>query len=202
MQAGDFGRRPLRRLRDLQVWVAIGLAFIAVWAALLLGRFLSDRAIVVSIPARTVAGMTSPGGLPAGEVVAGDSTLQAQVAHPSTTQGLWYLLEWLPLVIAVGLLLTLLLRMVRAVGRGEMFAAETVSGLRRLGAVAMANGPVLFVTHAVSGFLLARTVTSLAQFSPDLGDWVPWWLAGFVFLIIAGLVDRGRSLQTELDQVI
>jgi hypothetical protein len=195
-------RRPdwLGELQGLTVLVGV----VAVAAsAVRVGTAAGDDGVPVDLQARSLDGVAGVRPEAGGVTVAADSTVEAVVTDPSGQQVLLWTLTWMPTVVLVVAVLTLLFRTLRDARRGDPFTAGTVRRLRVLAVVALVGGEVAAVTESLCGMALVDTVL------PDGGGFygtlllpVGWVFAGVGFLALGEMVRRGRALREELDGVV
>jgi hypothetical protein len=95
-------------------------------------------------------------------------------------------------------------RLVRRVLATHAFTAETVNGLRRLGYLVLIGGVVAELVRSVA-LMVLRDTALRTGFDSWFLEWRIdfWWLLlGLVILAFAQVVEHGRALRAELDEVI
>jgi hypothetical protein len=107
----------------------------------------------------------------------------------------------LPFALATVPMLIIARRLVDRAVATHPFTAETARGLRRLGVVVLAAGAAAEVVRVVATQLLYRSaVDGGGLVTPPVALW--WLPLGLVLLGFAQIVDHGRRLRAELDEVI
>ncbi|MCW6011134.1 hypothetical protein K1W54_42315 [Micromonospora sp. CPCC 205371] len=192
-------RRP-DWLAEMQSAVAVVLVALAVVGTVGIAMSAARDNLVVEVPASAVAGASD--GLRQGVTIDVEGTLDAVVARPDRAEQLAATLTNLPTYLVVVTLLAILYAVVRRARREDPFLAVTVSRLRLLGLVALVGGPLATFVEMVAALDLTRRVTGDASASLDPAAIGLWMLAGFGFLAVAEIVNRGRVMRSELDTVI
>lgn len=195
-------RRPdwLWELQCLSVVIGVVAAAVA---ALRVVRLVSGAdGVPVDLLARSLDG-TAGAHPEAGVTVPGEGTVEALVADPSGSQITLSTLTWLPTVVLVIAVLTLVFRLLRDARRSDPFTRRTVRRLRILAIVALVGGEAVAITESLCGLSLVDSVL------PDPGGFygvlnlpIGWVFVGFAFLAVGELINRGRALRDELAGVI
>ena len=202
MKLSERLRRPdwLWELQGLSVLV--GVFAVAGAAVRIIPPVLGSAGVPVDLWARSVDGLA--GARPeAGVTVESDGTVEAVITDPTGTQVLLSILTWLPTVVMVIALVTLVFRLLRDARRNDPFTRRTVRRLRVLAVVALAGGEVAAITEALCGMELVNSV--LPKDGAPYGVLTlpfGWVFLGFAFLAIGELIRRGRALRDELAEVI
>jgi hypothetical protein len=91
---------------------------------------------------------------------------------------------------------------VRAARRDDPFSAANVRRLRAMGGVVLVGGASSLTIGVAAAFELGRSIAPDAAPGAvlDLSGW--WFLVGFGFFAIAEVLNRGRAMRAELDEVI
>jgi len=197
-------RNRLRRedwLGEMQTLCIVGLAFVGLATVVPIGwAMLGGKPVTAELSADTMTGVAGAAtGLP-GVTVAPGSTVEVQVADPSLHQQIAEALTSLPTKLVVFAMLLMVLRIVRRARHGDPFTAATVRQLRRLGVLVIAGGTVAGIVEAFAMFDLSRTVGNNVYAIWDLP--AGWLLAGFGFLAVAEVINRGTAMRDELATVI
>jgi hypothetical protein len=186
--------RPLLAVRRLLVVLLfanlLGIAFP-------LFNLLGGGSTQTTLPVYPDGPVTLPAGLHAG-------TIGALVSNPSLAQNLLSLLSngfttallALPMVIFAR-------RLLERAASHHPFTAETVTGLRRLGILILIGGALAEVLRI--GGTMALYVSAVPGANPLDLDLAPdgWWLlVGLTVLAFGQIVEHGRTLRAELDEVI
>ncbi|MEH1130450.1 hypothetical protein [Micromonospora sp. CPCC 206061] len=192
-------RRP-DWLAETQSTVVFVLVVLAVVGAAGIAMFAVGENLVVEVPASAVAGASDA--LRPGVTVDAEGTLDVVVARPDRAELAAAALTSLPTYLVVVTMLTVLYAVVRRARREDPFLAVTVNRLRLLGLVALVGGPLAAIVEMVATLDLTRRVTGNASATLEPAAIGLWMLAGFGFLAVAEIVNRGRALRAELDTVI
>lgn len=198
MRIPDRLRRP-DWLAEIQSATAFVLAVLAVVGVAGIAMTAIGDNLAVELPASAVA---APDGLRPGVTVDTEGTLDAVIAQPDRAERVAAALTSLPTYLVVVAMLAILYAVARQARREDPFLAVTVNRLRLLALVALVGGPLAAVTETVAALDLTRRVTGDASASLDVTAIGLWTLAGFGFLAVAEIVNRGRAMRAELETVI
>jgi Protein of unknown function (DUF2975) len=189
-------------LRELHGLLVVGMALsvvglIAVVAMAILGP------LSASVPADHTVTTSALHGLTGGARLDQHGTIGVAIADPTPYQVILGALAVVPTGIVVLMMLAALYRVVRDARRGDPFTEATVRRLRRLSAVVIIGGPLAWTVEFCAQFALTGTLTQAgAGATMTFTKPLTWLLVGFGYLAVAEIINRGRSMRTELDQVI
>jgi hypothetical protein len=176
----------------------VGLAIVVPTAWALVG----GKPVTVELSADSLPGAAGAAtGLPGGATVAPGSTVEVQVADPSLHQLVAEAMTSLPTKLLGFAMLLMLLRTVARARRSDPFSVATVRQLRFLGVLVIVGGVAAGLLEALAMADLSYTVASKALYFV----WnIPgvWVLAGFGFLAVAEVVNRGAAMREDLARVI
>lgn len=202
MQIPERLRRP-DWLAETQSVVAFLLVAMAVFGAAGVAMSVAGDSLAVEVPARAVAGVAGASdGLRAGATVDPDGVLGVVVAKPAAPERTAAALTDAPTYVVVVTMLAMLYAVVRRARREDPFLTAIVRRLRWLGVVALIGGPLAAIAEMVATLDLTRRLTGDPAASLDATAIGVWLLAGFGFLAVAEIVNRGRALRAELETVI
>lgn len=178
--------------------VTAGVGTVAAITAVLTGKRLP-----VAVPINHVWTTGPLTGVMAGTTLDDRGYIDVYVTEPTLGQSALSVATWLPTAAVLLAMLALLLNLVRGVRRSGPFTTLTVRRLRRLGAVVTAGGVLAAPAEFLARFSLVGTVTDAGPAGTlSLTAPLTWLLAGVGYLAIAEIVNRGRDLRQELDEVI
>lgn len=180
------------------------LAVLIVLGAVNVIALVTEGSIVVEVPTGAVGGVAgAPDHLRSGVAIDHDGTVEVVVSDPDTGQLISKALTIAPTYLIAAIVFALLLGVLRGALRDDPFSAATVRRLRVLAVVALAGGSMAFIVEAIAAMdLSARVTNGYVGAIIDLTPMGMWILAGFGFMAIAEVINRGRTLRAELDAVI
>lgn len=155
------------------------------------------RSVAIAVPVDEIAGASR---LPSGPALEADALIAVRVEDPSTAQTIWSALRDAPIFVVVLAILAILLVMVRDARRTDPFTERTVRRLRWLGAWAIVGGSVVSLLESFAMAQLSHSVTDGAVAVWELPGL--WFAVGSGFLALSAVINKGRAMRTELDEVI
>jgi len=197
-------RRLLRTdwLRELQGLLVVGLALTAVGMIAVIAMTIRGP-LPVSVPAGHLVDGGTLHGLTGGAQLDQHGNVDVSVADPTRHQAILGVLTVLPSGLVVLTMLAGLYRVIRDARRRDPFTDTTVRRLRQLSAVVILGGLLAWIGEFIAQFALTGTVTPTGWAGTlPLAKPLIWLLVAFGYLAVAEIINRGRAMRAELEQVI
>ena len=198
-------RRCLLRadwLRELQGLLVVGLALGATGMILMIVMAVRGP-VLVSVRTGHVVDASTLHGSTGGAQLDQDGNIDLTVADPTGHQALLSVLTVLPTGLVLLTMLIGLYRVIRDARRLDPFTEMTVRRLRHLGAVIIIGGLLAWIGEFIAQVALTSTVAK-AEWGGTLSLAKPliWLSVAFGYLAVAEIINRGRVMRAELEQVI
>jgi hypothetical protein len=143
------------------------------------------------------------GHLKPGATVRSYASVRVAVDHPGTRQRILDVLAHYPMRVGFIVVLYLLWRLVARARYTDPFTVATVRRIRVLGAVVLFGGGLVLLGSDAANDALARTMVDGSVWPTTAANPItPWLLAGLALFAAAQVVDRGRVMRAELEEVI
>jgi len=197
-------RRLLRTdwLRELQGLLVVGLVLTATGVIAQIAMAMMGP-LRVSVPAGHLVGPGTLHGLTGGAQLDQHGSVGLSVADPTPRQAILGVLTILPTGLVVLTMLAGLYRVIRDARRRDPFTETTVRRLRHLSAVLFLGGLLSWIGEFIAEFALTTTVTQAGWAGTlSLAKPLIWLLVAFGYLAVAEIINRGRAMRAELEQVI